>query len=311
MASRLPHPYVFSKQIVQANQFGSPIVALESTVITHGLPRPDNLQLAVDMENIVREHGATPATIAILDGEIHIGLSEEELSTLANREDTRKISVRDLGIALATGLSGGTTVASTLFVSALANIKVFATGGIGGVHRGAPFDISADLTQLGKSPVLVVCAGAKAILDLPSTREVLETQGVPVIGYQTDEFPAFYTRSSGLGVDARVDTPEEAAKIAIESWEAGITSAILLVVPPPEESALSPDEMESAIQTALYEAESAALHGAETTPFLLKRVSELTGGESLRANLALLKNNARIAAQVSGAMGRVEKAGPF
>jgi len=311
MTSRLPHPYVFYKQIVQANQFGAPIVALESTVITHGLPRPDNLQLAVDMENIVREHGATPATIAILDGEIHIGLSEEELSTLANREDTRKISVRDLGIALAGGLSGGTTVASTLLVSALANIKVFATGGIGGVHRGAPFDISADLTQLGKSPVLVVCAGAKAILDLPATREVLETQGVPVIGYQTDEFPAFYTRSSGLGVDARVDTPEEAVKIAIESWEAGISSAILLVVPPPEESALSPDEMESAIQTALQEAESTAIHGAETTPFLLKRVSELTGGESLRANLALLKNNARVAAQISAAMGGVEKIGPF
>ncbi|HEY9122212.1 MAG TPA: pseudouridine-5'-phosphate glycosidase [Brevefilum sp.] len=311
MTSRLPHPYVFSKQIVHANQFGAPIVALESTVITHGLPRPDNLLLAVDMENIVREHGATPATIAIIDGEIHIGLSEEELSILANRDDTRKISVRDLGIALAAGLSGGTTVASTLFVSALANIKVFATGGIGGVHRGAPFDVSADLTQLGKSPVVVVCAGAKAILDLPATREVLETQGVPVIGYQTDEFPAFYTRSSGLGVDARVDTPEEAAKIAIEAWEAGITSAILLVVPPPEESALSPDEMESAIQTALQEAESAAIHGAETTPFLLKRVSELTGGESLRANLALLKNNAKVAAQVSAAMGGVEKAGPF
>jgi len=311
MASRLPHPYVFSKQIIQANQFGAPIVALESTVITHGLPRPDNLQLALDMENIVREHGATPATIAILDGEIHIGLSEEELSILANRDDTRKISVRDLGIVLASGLSGGTTVASTLFVSALANIKVFATGGIGGVHRGAPFDVSADLSLLGKSPVVVVCAGAKAILDLPATREVLETQGVPVIGYQTDEFPAFYTRSSGLEVDARVDTPEQAAKIAIETWETGITSAILLVVPPPEESALSPDEMESAIQSALLDAERANIHGAETTPFLLKRVSELTGGESLRSNLALLKNNARVAAQVSAAISGVNKIGPF
>jgi pseudouridine-5'-phosphate glycosidase len=219
--------------------------------------------------------------------------------------------VRDLGIALAGGLSGGTTVASTLLVSALANIKVFATGGIGGVHRGSPFDVSADLAQLGKSPVLVVCAGAKAILDLPATREVLETQGVPVIGYQTDEFPAFYTRSSGLGVDARVETPDEAAKIAIESWEAGISSAILLVVPPPEESALSPDEMESAIQVALADADRANIHGAETTPFLLKRVSELTGGESLRANLALLKNNAKVAAQVSAAMGGIEKIGPF
>lgn len=311
MVSRLPHPYVFSKQIIRANQFGAPIVALESTVITHGLPKPDNLQLALEMESLVRENGATPATIAILNGEIHIGLSEEELGILANREDTRKISLRDFGIALAGGLSGGTTVASTLFVSALANIKVFATGGIGGVHRGAPFDISADLTQLSKSPVVVVCSGAKAILDLPATREVLETQGVPVIGYQTDELPAFYTRYSGLGVDVRVETPDEAAKIAIESWEAGITSAILLVVPPPEESALTSDEMESAIQAALADADRANIHGAATTPFLLNRVSELTGGESLRANLALLKNNARVAAQVSVAMGGVDKIGPF
>mgnify|MGYP001027204741 CR=1 FL=1 len=311
MVSRLPHPYVFSKQIIRANQFGAPIVALESTVITHGLPKPDNFQLALEMESVVRENGATPATIAILNGEIHIGLSEEELGILANREDTRKISLRDFGIALAGGLSGGTTVASTLFVSALANIKVFATGGIGGVHRGAPFDISADLTQLSKSPVIVVCSGAKAILDLPATREVLETQGVPVIGYQTDELPAFYTRYSGLGVDARVETPDEAAKIAIESWKAGITSAILLVVPPPEESALTSDEMESAIQAALADADRANIHGAATTPFLLNRVSELTGGESLRANLALLKNNARVAAQVSAAMGGVDKIGPY
>jgi len=311
MVSRLPHPYVFSKQIIRANQFGAPIVALESTVITHGLPKPDNFQLALEMESVVRENGATPATIAILNGEIHIGLSEEELGILANREDTRKISLRDFGIALAGGLSGGTTVASTLFVSALANIKVFATGGIGGVHRGAPFDISADLTQLSKSPVIVVCSGAKAILDLPATREVLETQGVPVIGYQTDELPAFYTSYSGLGVDARVETPDEAAKIAIESWKAGITSAILLVVPPPEESALTSDEMESAIQAALADADRANIHGAATTPFLLNRVSELTGGESLRANLALLKNNARVAAQVSVAMGGVDKIGPF
>jgi pseudouridine-5'-phosphate glycosidase len=311
MVSRLPHPYVFSKDLVRANQFGAPIVALESAVITHGLPRPHNLELAQEMEAVVRENGATPATIAFLDGQIHIGLSDDELETLANREGTRKISLRDFGIALAKGLSGGTTVASTLFVSAIANIKVFATGGIGGVHRGVPFDVSADLTQLGKSPVVVVCAGAKSILDLQATREVLETQGVTVVGYQTDEFPAFYSPSSGLRVDIRVETTEEAAQIAFRGWEAGITSAVLLVVPPPAETALPRGKMEDAIQEALEDAEDHHITGAALTPFLLERVSELTGGDSLRANLALLKNNARVAARVAAAMGGFEKLGPF
>ena len=311
MVSRLPDPYIISRKIQQSKQFGGPIVALESTVITHGLPHPKNLALARAMEEIVQENGAAPATIAILDGKIHIGLTEDELERIALVEGTRKISLRDFGIALAGGLNGGTTVASTLFVADLAGIKVFATGGIGGVHRGNAFDVSADLTQLGKSPVVVVCSGAKAILDLPATREVLETRGVPVVGYQTDEFPAFYTRSSGLSVDVRADTPEEVAGIALESWEAGITSAVLLVVPPPEESSLSRKDMETAIHEALAEAETKNIHGSALTPFLLKRVSELTEGASLSANLALLKNNARVAANVANAITSIEKVGPF
>lgn len=311
MVSRLPDPYIISRNIQQAKQFGSPIVALESTVITHGLPKPDNLTLARDMEEIVRENGATPATIAVLDGKIHIGLSDEELEVLALTEGTRKISLRDFGIALAGGLSGGTTVASTLFVSDLAGIKVFATGGIGGVHRGNPFDVSADLTQLGKSPVLVVCSGAKAILDLPATREVLETRGVPVVGYQTDEFPAFYTRRSGLSVDVQANTPEEVAQIALETWEAGVNAAVLVVVPPPEETSMSQNEMESAVQKALADAEAQNIQGSAITPFLLKRVSELTKGDSLKANLALLRNNARVAAEVASAIAANGKAGPY
>jgi len=311
MISRLPDPYIISKNIQQAKQFGGAIVALESTVITHGLPKPENLELAREMEGIVRKNGATPATIAILNGKIHVGLSEDELEDLALREDARKISLRDFGIALAGGLSGGTTVASTLFVSDLVGINVFATGGIGGVHRGNLIDVSADLTQLGKSPVVVVCSGAKAILDLPATREVLETRGVPVVGYQTDEFPAFYTRSSGLGVDVRADTPEEVGKIALETWEAGINTAVLLVVPPPIESSMSQAEMEIAIQAALADAERLHIRGSAITPYLLTRVSELTEGESLEANLALLKNNAKIAAKVSTAISGIKKAGPF
>jgi pseudouridine-5'-phosphate glycosidase len=202
-------------------------------------------------------------------------------------------------------------VASTLFVSDLAGIKVFATGGIGGVHRGNPFDVSADLTQLGKSPVLVVCSGAKAILDLPATREVLETRGVPVVGYQTDEFPAFYTRRSGLSVDVQANIPEEVAQIALETWEAGVNAAVLVVVPPPEETSMSQNEMESAVQKALADAEAQNIHGSAITPFLLKRVSELTKGDSLKANLALLRNNARVAAEVASAIAANGKAGPY
>lgn len=307
----LPNAYVLSKELIMAQKIGTPVVALESAVITHGLPHPHNLSLAKDMEADIRAEGALPTTVALLDGKIRIGLEDAELERLANLKESRKISLRDFSIALAEGLSGGTTVAATLHVAAQAGIRVFATGGIGGVHRGAAFDISADLPQLGKTPVLVVCAGAKAILDLPATREVLETQGVPVIGYQTDDFPAFYSRSSGLPVDYRVDTPEQAAAIATQAWDAGLHAAIMLVVPPPEETALPENQIEEAVLAAIAEAEDLGVYGAATTPFLLQRMSEITQGESLLANLDLLRNNARVAAKVAVAMSQIKKAGPF
>jgi pseudouridine-5'-phosphate glycosidase len=303
----LPQPFDLSKELAHSQKMGAPIVALESAVITHGLPRPTNHELASHLEADIQAEGATPATIALLDGRVKVGLEPDELARLAALENTRKISPRDFGIALANGLSGGTTVAATLHVAHQAGIRVFATGGIGGVHRGSTFDVSADLPQLGKTPVVVVCAGAKSILDLPATREVLETQGVPVIGYQTDDFPAFYTRSSGLPVDYRVDTPEAAAAIATQSWDAGIRSAVLLVVPPPEETALPEAQMEEAVVAAIAEAEALGIHGAATTPFLLGRMSEITKGESLTANLALLRNNAKVAAQVAVAMAAMKK----
>lgn len=303
----LPHAYNISKELLISQKLGTPIVALESAVITHGLPRPTNHELAANLEADIRAEGAMPATIALLEGQIKVGLTPSELEKLSNLDKTRKISPRDFGIALANKLSGGTTVAATLHVAHQAGIRVFATGGIGGVHRGSTFDVSADLPQLGKTPVLVVCAGAKSILDLPATREVLETQGVPVIGYQTDDFPAFYTRSSGMPVDYRVDTPEEAAAIATQSWDAGIQSAVLLVVPPPEETALPEAQMEEAVLAAIAEAEELGIHGAATTPFLLQRMSEITKGDSLTANLALLRNNAKVAAKVAVAMSAIKK----
>jgi pseudouridine-5'-phosphate glycosidase len=307
----LSNAYLISQPILQAIDLNLPLVALESAVITHGLPRPENLNLARALEADVRANGANPATVALLDGKVRVGLAEDELERLANLDGTRKISLRDFGIALAEGLSGGTTVAATSFVASRIGIRVFATGGIGGVHRGAPFDVSADLPQLGKTPIMIVCAGAKSILDLPATREVLETQGVTILGYRTDEIPAFYTRSSGLAVDFRVESAEEAAKIAMNSWDAGIESAVLLVVPPPEATAMPGDVVEKVISAALAEAEQKGIHGAATTPFLLQRVSELTGGESLRANIDLLRNNASVAAQVAVAMTGLRKAGPF
>ena len=305
--SALPHAFDLSKEFIISQKIGAPVVALESAVITHGLPRPTNHELASNLEADVRAEGAQPVTVALLEGRIKVGLSPEELERLANLDGTRKISPRDIGIALANRLSGGTTVAATLHVAHQAGIRVFATGGIGGVHRGSTFDVSTDLPQLGKTPMVVVCAGAKSILDLPATREVLETLGVPVIGYQTDDFPAFYTRSSGLPVDFRVDTPEEAAALATEAWKAGVQSAVLLVVPPPAETSLPSDQMEEAVVAAIAEAESLGIHGAATTPFLLQRMSEITKGDSLVANLALLRNNARVAAKVAVAMATMKK----
>lgn len=297
---QLPPSFKITKEIAQALQVGDPVVALESTVITHGLPYPENQALAQDMESVVREEKAVPATIAVIEGRVHVGLESADLERIAQGTDLRKISVRDYGPAIAQGASGGTTVAGTLLAAQDAGIKVFATGGIGGVHRGAPFDTSADLPQLAKSPLVVVCAGAKAILDLPATLEYLETVGIPVIGYQTQEFPAFYSQHSGLPVSAQADSAKEIAEIAKAHWELGNPGAVLVAVPPPAEVALPADEIEAVIQQALEEAQSQGIRGQAVTPFLLQRVSELSGGDSLKANLGLLKNNARVAAQIAG-----------
>lgn len=308
---RLPLPsqraqFVRSEEVEKARLGHKPIVALESTVITHGLPWPENLDLALSMERTVRENGAVPATIAILDGQVRVGLSGDELEALSKATGVRKVSVRDFGPVIGKGLSGGTTVAATMFVAEKTGIKVFATGGIGGVHRDAPYDVSADLPQLGRSPVVVVCAGAKSILDIPKTAEYLETQGVPVIGYQTDAFPAFYSVDSGLKVEFRADTALEAAQIAEAHWNLGLRSGVLLVVPPPAATAVPIDRIEEVIKQALAHAVEADIHGSAMTPFLLARVKELSGGDSLRANLALLLNNAAVAAQV--AVGMSQKA---
>lgn len=290
---------VYSPEVHRALDYGQPVAALESTVISHGLPYPDNLQLARDMEAVIRQGGAIPATIAVIEGRIRVGLGEGGLETLAQAEGLHKVSVRDLAPVIARGESGGTTVAGTVAICEKAGIRVFATGGIGGVHRNAPFDISADLTQLARSPVVVVCAGAKAILDLPATLEQLETRGIPVVGFQTDDFPAFYSRSSGLPVSVRVESPQEAAEIAETHWGFGFKSALLVVTPPPEEVAIPKEKIETHIQQALREAEDQNIRGQAATPFLLRRVSELSGGASLKANLGLLKNNANVAAQIA------------
>lgn len=299
MSHLLPRYYRLSSEVVQALEIGAPLVALESTVITHGLPSPDNLELALDMEAEIRGQRAIPATIAILDGLVHVGLNREQLERLACETDLRKVSPRDLAGLINKRESGGTTVAGTIFLAEKAGIRVFATGGIGGVHRQAGMDISADLPQLASTPIIVVCAGAKAILDLGATLEYLETSGIPVVGYQTDEFPAFYSRSSGLPVSVRVDSPEAVVRLAKAHWEMGMTSALLVSVPPPAEVALTKQEVEAAINQALEEAFIAEIHGQAVTPFLLKRVGELTDGATLRANLGLLRNNARVAAQIA------------
>jgi pseudouridine-5'-phosphate glycosidase len=279
-----------------------PIVALESTLIAHGLPCPENLETARMLEATVRERGAVPATIAVLDGMCKVGLEPHELIHLARSEHIRKTSRRDLPVVVARKGDGATTVAATMVLAAMAGIQVFATGGIGGVHRGEPFDVSADLPELAQTPVVVVCAGAKAILDLPLTLERLETHGVPVLGYGADTFPAFYTQSSGLPVDARVDTPEEVADIVRAKWAMGLTGGILVTVPVPAAEAMSSTVIESAIQTALEDAESAGVRGKEITPHLLARIAELTAGQSMRTNIALLRNNAATAAEIALAL---------
>ncbi len=298
---------IYLKEISRAMKISSPIVALESTVITHGLPRPQNLQLAQDMERAVREEGATPATIAFLDGELHIGLGSAELERLSNEKETYKVGPRDFATVITEEACGGTTVAGTMLACKHANIKVFATGGIGGVHRESSYDISADLQALATIPMIVVCAGAKAILDLPATLEYLETNGVPVVGFDTEEFPAFYSRESGLDVSATVKTPEDVVEFAKAHWNAGMQSAVLVANPIPKTEAIPKSEMEPLIEKASKEAKEKGIHGKEVTPFLLQRINELTKGKSMRANLALLLNNARLAAQIARAWRVSEK----
>ena len=296
----MKHPHIeLSTEITRALSMGAPIVALESTVITHGLPHPQNLELARDMEKQVRETGATPATVALLDGKIRLGLSGEELVRLSESESTLKVSHRDFSTAIVKKASGGTTVAGTMLAAYMSNIKVFATGGIGGVHKESSFDISTDLKALAETPMIVVCAGAKAILDLPATLEYLETMGVPVIGYKTDEFPAFYSRESGLNVSARLDSPKEIAEFAKAHWSLGLRSAVLVTNPVPETDSIPKSEMEPVIAKASAEAMEQGIHGQALTPFLLSRISELTKEKSLKTNLALLLNNARLAGEIA------------
>lgn len=276
-------------------------VALESTVVAHGLPRPQNLEAARRSERAVRESGAEPATVAVVAGRPVVGLSDEQLVELASRDDVAKVSLQNLGVVAARGLWGATTVAATLHLSARAGIRVFATGGIGGVHRRAEtsFDLSADLTALARTPVVTVSAGAKSVLDLARTLEALETLGVPVVGYATDEFPAFYSRSSGLGVTARAETPAEVAEIAAAHWAAGARTAVLVAAPCPAHAEIPAAEIAGAIDAALEEAAAAGVAGARVTPFLLSRLAAATEGRALAANLALLENNARIAGEIA------------
>ncbi len=297
----LPSFYSFSPEVQRARRLGQPLVALETAVVTHGLPYPVNASLAADMEAAVRSRGAVPATVGVVRGKVCIGLQPEDLQHLAADKPMRKISRRDFGAAIARRESGGTTVAGTLLAAHRAGIRVFATGGIGGIHREAPFDVSADLPALAETPLVVVCAGAKSILDLPATLERLETLSVPVVGYQTDAFPAFYARKSGLPVPLRADSPAEVVALAQAHWDMGMRSAVLLVVPPPAETALPEEFMEKAVAQALDEAHAQGVSGQAVTPFLLSRVAELTEGRSLQSNLSLLLNNARVAAQVSAA----------
>ncbi len=278
------------------------VVALESTLITHGLPYPANVETALAMEAAVRAAGAVPATIAILNGQITVGLTTDQIETLARAKNVRKCSRRDFAIAIGLGENAATTVAGTMIVAHKAGIRLFATGGIGGVHRGHPFDVSADLMELGRTPVAVVCSGAKSILDLPLTLEVLETQGVPVIGIGTDTLPAFYTRSSGLAIDACIETPAQAASIIHAADQFGAQHGILFTVPVPAADELPFETAEAAIQQATDEAEAQGIHGKAITPYVLARVADLTAGESRRANVALLVNNARTAGEIAVAL---------
>lgn len=279
-----------------------PVVALESTVIAHGLPRPKNLETAMRLEQLVRECGAVPATIAMLSGELRVGLETRDLELLAHSDEIKKLSVRDLVIGVARKWDGATTVASTIWIAHRAGIKVFATGGIGGVHRGSLPDVSADLPQLAQIPMIVVCSGAKIVLDLPATREWLETNSITVIGYGCDEMPAFYSCHSGLPVDVRCDTPEEVAHLFATQRKLDIRSALLVTVPVPSEAEVEQSLLDELLKDSLGQAEREKISGRDVTPFLLAQMSLRSDGATLRANISLLKNNARVAAEIAGTL---------
>ena len=291
-----------SQDVSNALNERRPVVALESTVIAHGLPYPQNIETALKLESIIRENGAVPAAIAVFAGKFCVGLDRGQIEQLATRKDIRKISRRDLSISVAQKLDCATTVATTTFIAHMAGIKVFATGGIGGVHRGFSADISADLPELAQTPITVVCSGAKIVLDLPATREWLETHGVTVLGWQCDEMPGFYSRLSGLEVDERVETATEVSRIAAARDELGLKNSILVTVPVPAEFEIALDELESILADALKLADTNGTRGKEITPFLLAQMSERSGGRTLAANIALLENNARVAAEIATAL---------
>ena len=303
------NPYLdVNPEVAAAIAEGKPVVALESTIISHGMPYPQNVETALNVEKIIRENGAVPATIAIIGGRLKAGLTAEEIEYFGKKgQAIAKASRRDLAVLCARGEDGATTVTTTMMIAHMAGIKVFATGGIGGVHRGAEttMDISADLEELAQTPVMVVCAGAKSILDLGLTLEYLETKGVPVIGYGTNELPAFYTRQSGFGVDYRIDTPQELASAFKASQDMGLKGGMLVTNPIPEEYSMSPEVINAAIDQAIAECKAKGIHGKETTPFLLARVAEITGGDSLASNIRLVYNNAKVAAQTAAAYCRL------
>ena len=288
-------------EIQQAIDEGRPVVALESTILSHGMPYPENLEFAHNVEKIVRGEGAIPATTAIIGGKLKVGLNAGELEIMCKADGVGKVSRRDVAVYLATGKTGATTVATTMLIASLAGIRIFATGGIGGVHRGATetMDISADLQELAHTPVAVICAGAKSILDIGLTLEYLETMGVPVVGVDTDDFPAFYCRKSGFRVDYNAKDANEIARIIKTKWDVGLEGGALIANPIPKEYELDFDEMETVINSALSMAKEQGIHGKDTTPFLLAHIKDLTGGESLASNLQLAYNNARVASRIA------------
>ena len=297
-------PIVYSEEVAAAKRAGRPLVALESTIITHGMPYPGNLDMARSVEAIIRQAGAVPATIAVIRGTLHVGLEDCELQDLAKARDVLKLSRADLAFAVALGRTGATTVAATMIAASRAGIDVFATGGIGGVHRGAEesFDISADLEELAKTPVIVVCAGAKAILDIPKTLEVLETRGVPVVTYGSDDFPAFWSRASGHPSPLRLDAPQQVAAFQAARTALGIEGGMLVANPVPYADEIPREEMETFIQTALKAADEQAVTAKAVTPFLLDHIFHQTSGRSLKTNIALVENNARLAAEIALAL---------